>query len=62
MTAVQWWCSGAVLNTVFGASNPPPRPRDSDAAAKNAAAGQESGPSAAAAASQPSGATFDRVA
>ena len=27
MTAVQWWCSGVVLNRIFGSSSSsPPRP------------------------------------
>ncbi len=63
MTAVQWWTSGVVLGTIFGAPTAGPRSRGGDAAAKNAAPAQgHPGPSAPAAASGPSGATFDRTA
>jgi hypothetical protein len=63
MTAVQWWCSGVVLHNIFGQSSQGPRPPQGDATANSVSSGQgQPGQSAAATASRPSGATFDRTA
>ncbi len=63
MTAVQWWCSGVVLNTDFGSSSSSPRPQALDPTLKDHAAGRgQLGQIAQAAGAQSVGQTFDRVA
>ena len=63
MTAVQWWCSGVVLNRIFGSpSSSPPRPPINAMPASAAAAQARAKASLQTPSSQDLGGTVDQVA
>jgi hypothetical protein len=63
MTAVQWWCSGVVLNRIFGSpSASPPRPPINAVPASAVAEQAQMKASLQAPSSQDLGGTVDQVA